>query len=214
MHKLLLLTLLCGAIASAQPTYSREVSRIMQQKCQMCHRPGDVAPFPLLTYDDVMAQLRGVRANVDARLMPPWKPIAGHGDFKNNLSLTDDERQTILDWVDAGAPLGDPGDMPAPQVLPDEWRLGQPDLMVSMPVAYVPVARDDRPDRYRCFILPNVVDQDRWVRAVDIVPGLRTVVHHVILYITDDPIQIALAQKLENEDSDPGYDCWGGPRIN
>jgi hypothetical protein len=202
-----------GLAASAQPTYSKEVSRIMQQKCQMCHRPGDVAPFPLLTYDDSMAQLRGIRASVDERSMPPWKPVPGHGDFKNNLSLTDDERQTILDWADAGAPQGDPGELPAPVVYSDEWRLGQPDRIVSMPVAYLPVPRDDRPDRYRCFILPSVVDQDRWVRAVDIVPGARSVVHHIILYLTDDPGQIALAQQFENEDPDPGYDCWGGPRI-
>src|SRR5579872_4875066 len=104
---LLPLILMTGFAASAQPTYSKDVSRIMQAKCQMCHRPGDIAPFPLLTYDDAVSQLRAIRVNVDAGIMPPWKPIPGHGDFKYNLSLTDDERQTILDWVDAGAPQGD-----------------------------------------------------------------------------------------------------------
>jgi hypothetical protein len=210
---LILFNVALVSTAAAQPTYSREVSRIMQQKCQMCHRPGDVAPFPLLSYDDAIGHLRAIQFNVDTRVMPPWKPIPGHGDFKYNLSLTDDERQTILDWVDAGAPQGDPGDLPAPLAIPDEWRLGQPDQVVAMSTPYLPVAREDRPDRYRCFILPNVADQDRWVRAVDIVPGARSVVHHIILYMTDNPIQIALARKFEDEDTDPGYDCWGGPRI-
>jgi hypothetical protein len=202
-----------SAPALAQPTYSREVSRIIQQKCQMCHRPNDIAPFPLMSYDDAYAQARAMRSAVSDRIMPPWKPVPGHGTFKNDLSLTDEQRQTIIDWVSAGAPEGDPGDLPAPVVYSDEWRIGQPDQIVTPPVAYFPVARDDRPDRYRCFILPSVVDQDRWVRAVDVVPGLRQNVHHVLLYLTDDPTQIDLARKFEDEDPDPGYDCWGGPRI-
>jgi len=110
-------------------------------------------------------------------------------------------------------PQGDPADLPAPVIYADQWLLGQPDQAISMHVGYFPVAVPDLPDRYRCFILPNVVDQDRWVKAVDIVPGLRQFVHHIILYLTDDPAQIALAQQFENEDPDPGYDCWGGPRI-
>ena len=91
---------------------------------------------------------------------------------------------------------------------PAEWRLGLPDQVLTMPVAYTPVARDDRPDRYRCFVLPNVVDQDRWVRAIDVLPGMRQMVHHVLLFLTDDPAQIQLARQFEAEDTDPGYDCW------
>src|SRR6266705_231881 len=98
--------------ARAQPTYSREVSRIMQEKFQVCHRPDDIAPFPLLTYDDALSQARNIRSAVKGAIMPPWKPIRGHGEFKNNFSLTDEQRQTILDWVDAGAPEGDPNDLP------------------------------------------------------------------------------------------------------
>ncbi len=206
--------LLCAAAANAQPTFSRDISRILQQKCQMCHRPNDIAPFSLITYDDVMAQVGAIHAALEEGIMPPWKPIPGHGDFKNNLSLSDDQRQTIMDWLDAGMPEGDPGDLPAPIVYPSEWRLGQPDQVLTMPVAYTPVPRADVPDRYRCFILPNVVDQDRWVRAVDLVPGVRQMVHHVLLYLTDDPAQVAAAQQLEAGNSDPGYDCWGGPIIN
>src|SRR5579872_866082 len=107
--------------AFAQPTYSREVSRIFQQKCQMCHRPNDIAPFPLLTYQDAQSQGRAIRANVANGAMPPWKPVPGHGAFKNDLSLSDDQKQTILDWVDAGMPEGDPGDLPVPLPIAGEW---------------------------------------------------------------------------------------------
>lgn len=202
-----------GTFVQAQPTYSREVSRIIQQKCQMCHRPGDIAPFALMNYDDARVQARAIRGAVDSRIMPPWKPIPGHGEFQHDLSLSDEDRQTILDWVDAGSPEGDPADLPPPVVYAEEWRLGPPDQIVSMPLPYVPIPREDRPDRYRCFVLPNVTDQDRWVRAVDIVPGQRQLVHHVLLYLTDDPDQIKLLKQFEDEDAEPGYDCWGGPRI-
>ena len=210
------IVLLIGLAArlGAQPTYAKEISRIIQHKCQMCHRPNDIAPFALMTYDDAARHWREIRAAVDSRIMPPWKPIPDHGDFKGTLRLSDEDRQTILDWVDAGLPQGDPADAPPDVFYTDEWRLGYPDQIVSMPVPYTPVARDDRPDRYRCFLLPSAVDQDRWVRAVDILPGARQLVHHVILYLTDDPAQINLARKFdEEEDPDPGYDCWGGPRI-
>jgi len=204
---------LLAVAANGQPTYSLEVSRIIQQKCQICHRPNDIAPYPLLTYQDALSLAPTIRATVDSRTMPPWKPIAGHGEFQNNMNLTDAERQTILDWVDAGAPEGDPANLPPNVVYAGEWRLGPPDEIVSMPVAYIPSARAGTHDRYRCFILPNVVDQDRWVRAVDIVPGARQMVHHVLLFLTDDPTQIQLAQSLDDQDTDPGYDCWGGPLI-
>jgi hypothetical protein len=98
-------------------------------------------------------------------------------------------------------------------VWPTEWRLGLPDQILTMPEAYTPVGRDDYPDRYRCFVLPDVVDQDRWIRAVDVLPGMRQMVHHVLLFLTDEPAQIQLARKLESEDPETGYDCWGGPRI-
>jgi len=211
--QLAVLILTAAASAWGQPTYSKEVSRIVQQKCQMCHRPGDIAPFPMMTYEDVVAQGRAIRAAVDNRVMPPWKPIPGHGSFRGDLSLSDDQRQTILDWVDAGMPPGDPADMPPDVVYANEWRLGTPDQVLSMAAPYFPIPREDRPDRYRCFVIPTNVDQDSWVKAVDIVPGLRQVVHHVILYLTDDPTQIQLAKTLEDEDPEPGYDCWGGPRI-
>lgn len=199
--------------ASAQPTFSREVSRILQDKCQNCHRPDDIAPFSLLTYDDARIRARSIRTAVESRQMPPWKPVAGHGTFRGDISLSDEQRNTILHWIDDGMPEGDPADLPPPKEFAGEWRRGKPDQIISMPEPYLPVARDDRPDRYRCFIVPNIAEQDRWVKAVDIVPGVRHSVHHVLLYLTDDAAQISRAEAFGREDPEPGYDCWGGPRI-
>ena len=207
------LMLAAASATWSQPTYSRDISRIVQAKCQICHRPGDIAPFALMNYADAQVQGRAIRTAVAGHVMPPWKPVPGHGSFKGDLSLSDDQVQTILDWVDAGMPEGDPADLPPAVVYTDEWRLGQPDQVISMLAPYFPIPREDSSDRYRCFVIPSAVDQDRWVKSVDIVPGLRQFVHHVILYMTDDPTQIALTKQLEDEDPDPGYDCWGGPRI-
>lgn len=100
--------------AQAQLTYSHDVAPILQQRCQGCHRPDDIAPFALFTYDDVVAHALAIRAAVGSGIMPPWKPIPGHGEFKNKLSLADSERQTILDWIDAGMALGDPAELQPP----------------------------------------------------------------------------------------------------
>ena len=204
---------LSAAALSAQPTFSKEVSRILQQNCQQCHRPNDIAPFSLLSYDDASSQARRIVSAVTSRVMPPWKPVAGHGEFKNPRLLSDDDIQTIRDWYEAGMPEGDPADLPPPTEFSAEWRLGVPDQTISMPEPYTPVAREDRPDRYRCFVVRNVVDQDRWVKAVDILPGARQLVHHVLLYLTDQPSVVASIAKMEAEDPEPGYDCWGGPRF-
>src|SRR4029077_9747114 len=108
LSRALLLVAAFSGAASAQPTFTREVSRILQEKCQTCHRQGDIAPFTLTSYDDVLAVGARMRVAVDSGEMPPWKPAPGHGDFKGNLSLSDEQRKTILDWIDAGMPQGDP----------------------------------------------------------------------------------------------------------
>lgn len=204
---------LAGMLSAAEPTWSRDVSRIVQAKCQSCHRTGDIAPFPLMTYEDAASRGTSIRTAVSRRTMPPWKPVPGHGEFKGDRSLSDEQRQVIVDWVNAGVPEGDPADLPEPQTFSSEWRLGTPDQIISMPEPYVPVARDDHPDRYRCFVVPNVTETDKWVKAVDVQPGIREVVHHVLLYLTDDERELRRAAEMESEDPEPGYDCWGGPRI-
>src|SRR3981189_511803 len=101
-----------GLLPAADPTYSRDVSRIMQAKCQQCPRPNDIAPFALMNYSDASTYSEDIQRVISQKIMPPWKPVPGHGEFKNSYGLSDEERQTLLDWVAAGAPEGDPNDMP------------------------------------------------------------------------------------------------------
>jgi mono/diheme cytochrome c family protein len=152
-------TLFCAASAHAEYTYSRDVSRIMQAKCQRCHRPNDIAPFPLTSYAEVSQWVHEIGHAVEDRHMPPWKPVEGHGEFKDSYALTDLERQTILAWVRAGGPEGDPADLPEP--LPDagEWQLGEPDRVIQMPEEFAaPRGRDT----YRCFVINTGLEADAY----------------------------------------------------
>src|SRR2546422_6663694 len=133
MRKAAILLLVLGAIASAWTTYTRDVARILQVKCQQCHRPNDVAPFALMTYDDAVNYADDIRTALNNKTMPPWKPVPGFNEFRDSFAITDDERNTILAWIDAGTPQGDMADMPAALPVSDSpWQLGQPDLVLTM----------------------------------------------------------------------------------
>jgi hypothetical protein len=193
----------CSAI-SAQPTYSREVSRITQAKCAICHRPNDIAPFSLLTFEDASTWAEDIKRVVENRIMPPWKPVPGHGNFKDNYGLTEEERQILLDWVAAGAPEGDEADLPEPKPDTGEWHLGEPDKIVQMTEAFeVPRKKDV----YRCFVIPTDLDDDKYVTAVQVLPGNKQIVHHVLLFIDST----GEGEKLDARDEGPGYECYGGP---
>ncbi|HBY63940.1 MAG TPA: ascorbate-dependent monooxygenase [Solibacterales bacterium] len=190
--------------AGAQPTFSKEVSRILQAKCQNCHRPKDIAPFALLTYGDASTWAADIARVVREGIMPPWKPVPGHGEFRDSFGLTDEERETLIRWAEGGAPEGDPADLPEPMAERGEWALGEPDLVLTMAEAYTPPRGKDM---YRCFVLPTPYDSDRWVTAVDVLPGDRSVVHHAILYLDTT----GEAERLDAAEEGPGYTCYGGP---
>jgi hypothetical protein len=196
-----------AAAVFGQPTYSKEVSRILQQKCQMCHRPNDIAPFALMNYEDASTWAEDIQLVISNRIMPPWKPVAGYGDFRDSYALTDGERQTILDWVAAGAPAGDPADLPEPQTATGDWQLGDPDVVVQMAEPYTPARGKDV---YRCFVVSNPFEETAYVKAVDVLPGNRLIVHHVILYI-DEKNQ---SPALDDKEDGPGYTCFGGPGFD
>ena len=194
-----------ASTAAAQPTYTKDISRIVQAKCQGCHRPNDIAPFALMTYDDAVTWAEDINRVVSNRIMPPWKPVPGHGDFRGAYNLTDDERQTLLDWIAAGTPQGDDADLPeAPPEQTSEWQLGDPDLVVQMAQVF-DVPR--RQDLYRCFVMPTGIDEDKWVSAVQVIPGNRQIVHHVLLFLDTS----GKARDMDGADGNPGYDCFGGP---
>jgi hypothetical protein len=190
----------------AAVTFNNQVVRIFQNRCQTCHRPGDVAPFPLVTYQDARVQARRIKTEVQARRMPPWKPVPGHGEFLDENRLTEQEIDLITRWVDAGAPEGDPEDLPPPVVYSDQWALGTPDLILE-PEADFPVPAEGR-DIYRCFSVPTRLLESRGVSGFDIRPGNRRVVHHVIVFT--DPLGLSA---LKRGGDSPGYGCFGGPGI-
>ena len=189
------------------PTYSKEVSRIYQAKCQICHHDGDIAPFSLNNYDDAVTWASDSRGAIINGTMPPWKPVAGYGDFRGNTSLTADEKQTILTWMANGTPEGDPADLPDPVVYTGDWPLGTPDVTLTVPQSFTPAIGGDV---YRCFVLPDAgLPSDTYLSAIDVMPGNRQIVHHVIIFADTT----GTAAKLDGQDGMPGYSCFGGPGI-
>ena len=191
-------------VSAATPTFSKEVSRILQSKCQSCHHPGDIAPFSLMTYNDTKRLTGAIKDAVVAKRMPPWKPLPGCGNFKDVRQLTDAEVATITQWVDDGAPEGDAADLPPALNFPDGWALGEPDLIIQADEEYTP-PKDK--DMYRCFTVPTSLRGDRSIQAIDVRAGNKKLVHHVIAYTDPDNASKA----LDDKDPGPGYTSFGGP---
>ena len=164
-------------------TYSGAVASIIAEKCQTCHRPGEVGPFPLLTYDDVRKHSAMLREVVDDRRMPPWHADPRIGHFKNDRSLTARERATLMAWVAQGTPLGDPRAIPAPKTFPEGWSIGKPDVVFEVAQAYTVPAQGTVD--YIHTRVPTQFKEDVWVQAAEARPGNRAVVHHIIVYIID-----------------------------
>jgi len=194
---------------SAQPqvTFSRHIAPILQQRCQACHRPGDVAPFPLLTYRDAASNARRILTAVQTRQMPPWKPVPGHGEFLDENRLSDREIAILTRWIESGAPEGDPREMPQPLLFPDQWTLGTPDLIIE-PDSDFTIGAEGQ-DVYRCFSVPTRLLESRWVAGIEVRPGNRRVAHHVLVY--PDPLGLSALKRADGEG--PGYSCFGGPGI-
>ena len=164
-------------------TYASKVSRIIQEKCQVCHRPNQVGPFSLLSYDDARKHSAMIREVVDDRRMPPWHADPRYGHFSNDRSLSSQERATLLAWIDQGTPLGDLKDLPAPRAFPDGWSIGKPDVVFELPETYYVPAQGVV--SYVYFRVPTNFKEDRWIQAAEAVPGDPSVVHHIVVYLMD-----------------------------
>ena len=191
------------AADKAKPvTYSREVAPILQEKCQSCHRPGEMAPMALRTYQEVRPWARSIKAKVSKREMPPWfiDRNIGIQRYKNDWSLTDAQIETIVKWVDAGAPEGNAADMPAPRVFPstDGWNIGKPDLVVTQDKPFKMYAQGS--DWWETFTVPTGLAEDRWVKAVQLKPGDRRIVHHFCAGPVNDPGQAGAAAIVNPQD--------------
>ena len=168
--------------SQSQVTFTKDVAPIFQNNCQVCHRPGSMAPMSLLTYEQARPWARSIRQKVVAREMPPWfiDKNVGIQHFSNDRSLTDDELATIVKWVDAGAPQGNPADMPPPRHFADAetWHIGKPDLIVSLPTDYV--VKATAPDVWPDILVDPGLKEDRYIKGVQIMPTKGyPVIHHI-----------------------------------
>jgi peroxiredoxin len=165
-------------------TYSRQVARILQKNCQECHRPGQVGPMPLLTYDDALSWSETIREVIEERRMPPWHADPRYGKFSNDRSLSKSERDALLAWIDQGCPRGDVKDLPPPRSFVTGWSIGRPDLVLTMPKEYdVPAEMPRQGIPYRYFSVPTHFTEDRWVTRAEARPGAGEVVHHIVVFI-------------------------------
>jgi hypothetical protein len=196
-----------AAAVSAPPTFSKDVAPLLWKNCASCHRPGEVGPFPLLTYKDAAKRADFLAEITASKRMPPWKAEPGYGSFHDARTLTSAEIDTLAAWAKAGAPEGDPQDLPPAPKFPDGWQLGEPDLVLTMPEPFT--VRAGGRDVQQCFVIPVPIDADKTVSAVEFRPGNRKVVHHAILYLDGT----GAARKKDEAEKGPGYSSFGGPGI-
>lgn len=177
-----------------------EIAPIIHRHCAPCHRPGQAAPFSLLTYSDVRQRARLIAAAINERNMPPWPPEPGHGEFAGERRLSSDQIALIQQWVADGTVEGDSRRHPAPPTWPDEWQLGRPDLLLQLPSAYMLQAEGS--DVFRNFVIPLSITSPRYVRGLEFRPGNPKLLHHSVIRID----RTRTARSLDQEDAEPGYD--------
>jgi tetratricopeptide (TPR) repeat protein len=181
-------------------TFNRDVAPILYEHCASCHRPGESAPFSLLTYADARQRARLIARAVSTRVMPPWQPEAAPGTFVGERRLSPREIETLSRWADDGVLEGDPSDRPAPPRFTHGWQLGAPDLVVAMTEPFVVPA--DGADVFRNFVLPIPLAERRFVRAIEFRPGNARVLHHARLLL-DDTGEV---RRRDAEDAGPGFE--------
>jgi peroxiredoxin len=179
---------LIGRVQRSEPTgdvtYSKQIARIMQNRCVECHHEGQIAPFSLTSYNEVLGWAEMIREVVNDRRMPPWLAAPEHGHFKNNPSLSADELQQINQWVENGCPEGSPSDLPPPVQYAKGWAISEPDQIFYM---------DDKPFtvpaegvvQYQHYTVDPGFTEDRWIKEAEVKAGNPAVVHHVIVFIQE-----------------------------
>lgn len=190
--------------ADTSITFTKDVAPILHSRCVSCHRPGQVAPFSLITYEDARRRANEITAVTASRVMPPWLPAPGHVALAGERRLSQQQIDIIKKWVRAGAPEGGPADLALP-TFNEEWQLGRPDLVAQTAATFdIPAAG---PDLYQCFVIPLSLPGDRWVRAMEFRPESRRTVHHAIVFADVS----GAARKRDAEADGSGYPCFGVP---
>ena len=204
--------------AASAPTFHKDALPILQAHCQECHRPGEAAPFSLMTYAEARPWAKAIKAAVATKKMPPWFANPEHGKFSNDRSLEQEEIDILTRWVDQGAKEGSKTNSPnkfsrhahlTPQ-LTDGWTIGTPDLIVEMPQAVTIPAKGTV--EYCWIAVPTELTEDRWIESVEVRPGARQVVHHIVLYSRDKDSKFMSMAKLGVPFTPPGRQGTPPPR--
>jgi hypothetical protein len=204
MKPIILFAALAAAAFAAVPTYNKDIAPILHENCAGCHRPGEVAPFSLLTYQDTAKRAALIASVTKSHVMPPWKPEPGYGEFRDVRRLTDAQIALIQQWASNGSPEGD-GPKPTPPHFTEGWQIGQPDRVVTIPTKFsVPAGG---PDVYRCFVIPMNLDAPTYIGAMEFRAGSRRTVHHALVFLDTQ----GAGRKLAAGSSDDGYTCFGSP---
>jgi hypothetical protein len=190
----LILTLLAGPTPAPRAglvTYTRDIAPILQKHCVVCHRPGQVAPFSLISYRQAAAWAATIREVVTQGRMPPWHANPRHGKFANDPRFSQSDQERLCDWIDRGCPEGDPADLPAPVKFADDWSIPAPDQVLTLPQPFIVPAEGIV--EYQDIVVDPGFREDKWVKAVEIRPGNRKVVHHCSVYLQppecDEPVE-------------------------
>ncbi len=191
--------------ADAPVTFTHDIAPVIYANCVSCHRPGEVAPFSLITYDDAKKRADLLAEVTHSKYMPPWKAEPGYGEFEGARHLTDAQIALFDQWQKQGCPQGDPKLLPALPKFAEGWQLGKPDLIVKVDKPYT--LKADGRDEFRCFVVPLNLKEDKYVTAVEFRPSNRKIVHHAILFLDGK----GRARKLDDADPLPGYARAGGP---
>lgn len=192
---------------TAAPTFTKDVAPLLWKHCASCHRPGEVGPFSLLSYEDAAKRAEFLVQITADRRMPPWKAEPDFGRFHDEQRLTADEIALLRRWAEAGAPEGNPSDLPPAPKFTDGWQLGEPDMVLEMAEDFA-VPADGR-DIYQCFVIPIPIDSNRTVSAIEFRPGNRRIVHHAILYLDSN----GAARERDEREPGYGYRSFGGPGV-
>jgi hypothetical protein len=191
------LLLMTGPTASTtnenKPTFSKDVAPIFYKSCTGCHRPGEIAPMSLLTYKDARPWAKSIREKIANREMPPWHADPKHGEWRNDRRISQEEINTILGWVNNGAPEGDPKDLPSMPEYTPGWRIGKPDETFSVAEQSVPA---EGVVAYQYLTVPTNFKEDRFITSAEIRSSAHSVVHHVIVFVQEPGATSRLQGKL------------------
>lgn len=173
---------------TAEVTYSNQIARIFQERCETCHRPGEIGPFAMTDYEQVAGWADMIAEVVRERRMPPWHADPRYGDFVNDCRLSDADRVLIEQWVAAGAPEGDPADLPPPREYSEGWQIDTPDQVIYMSdEPYIVPAQGTV--EYQYYVVDPGWQEEKWVRAAECRPGARGVVHHILVFVVPPGVE-------------------------